>query len=64
VLLGPANLRGKPAGARLAALITGARTPVLRDAAERLARLLRDGGASPVILAELVAAPGFIERVA
>ncbi|HYB75248.1 MAG TPA: selenium cofactor biosynthesis protein YqeC [Candidatus Sulfotelmatobacter sp.] len=63
VLLGPANLRGKPAGARLAGLITKARTPALRDAAERLARLLGDGGASPVVVAELVAAPGFIEPV-
>jgi probable selenium-dependent hydroxylase accessory protein YqeC len=64
VLLGPANLRGKPAGARLAGLITGARTPALRAAAERLARLLRDGGAAPVVLAELVGAPGLVERVA
>jgi probable selenium-dependent hydroxylase accessory protein YqeC len=63
VLLGPANLRGKPAGARLAGLITKARTPALHDAAERLARLLGDGGVSPVVLAELVAEPGFIEPV-
>jgi probable selenium-dependent hydroxylase accessory protein YqeC len=63
VLLGPANLRGKPAGARLAGLITKAHSPALHAAAERLARLLRDAGASPVVLAELVAAPGFIEPV-
>ena len=60
VLLGPPNLRGKPPGARLAALITQVRTPAVRDAAQRLARLLFEGGASPVVLAELAADPPFI----
>ncbi len=64
VLLGPANLRGKPRGARLAALITKARTPALCEAAGRLAALLRAGGASPVVLAELAADPPFVALAA
>jgi len=64
VLLGPANLRGKPRGARLAALITKARTPALCEAAGRLAALLRARGASPVVLAELAADPPFVALAA
>jgi probable selenium-dependent hydroxylase accessory protein YqeC len=63
VLLGRANLRGRPAGARLAALITQVRTPAARAAAGGLAHHLRSGGASPVVLAELVAEPAFIAVV-
>ncbi len=63
ILLGPANLRGKPAGARLAALITRARAPVERDTVHRLAYLLVAGGASPVLIAELVADPVSISVV-
>lgn len=64
ILLGPANLRGKPAAARLAALIARARRPAEREAVNRLAALLRQGGAAPVVIAELVADPGFVEVVA
>ncbi len=64
ILLGPGNLRGKPAGARLAALIARARTPVAGESVHRLARLLLAGGASPVVIAELVADPGFVTVVA
>lgn len=60
VLMGPANLGGRPLPARLAALITRARTPALREAARRLASLLRQGGASPVVIAELGTEPPFI----
>ena len=60
VLLGRENLRGRPPGARLAALITKAIAPPARSGAERLARLLKGGGASPVILAELAADPPVI----
>ncbi len=61
IIFGKANLRGKPAGARLAALITQVTTSARREAAVELAHLLHTGGASPVVLAELVAEPRFIE---
>ncbi len=64
IILGPANLGGKPARARLAALITRARTPALREAARHLAELLRAGGAAPVVIAELVAEPNFVTVMA
>ena len=57
ILLGPANLRGRPPGARLAALIARARAPVARDTVYHLACLLLAGGALPVVIAELVADP-------
>jgi hypothetical protein len=63
VMLGEANLRGKPAGARLAALITKAGTASRRTLALELAQRLRAGGVSPVVLAELVAEPGWVEPV-
>ncbi len=63
ILLGPANLGGKPAGARLAALIARAGTPVVRESVHRLASLLLAGGASPVVVAELVADPQFVAVV-
>ena len=64
VLLGKVNLRDRPPAARLAALITNARAPAMREAVQGLAQFLRTGGASPVVLAELIAEPGFIELVA
>ena len=57
IILGPANLSGRPPAARLAALITRARTSAECEAARRLARLLREGGAAPVVIAELVVEP-------
>lgn len=60
VLLGEANLWGATPGARLAALITKVRTPALREAAGRVAGLLRARGASPVVLAELATDPPFV----
>ena len=60
VLLGRANLRGKPPGARLAGLITKVRGTAARAETQRLARLLLEGGASSVVMAELAADPPFI----
>lgn len=61
IIFGQGNLRGRPAGARLAALITQVTTAARREAAVELAHLLHAGGACPVVLAELVAEPRFIE---
>ncbi len=64
VLLGRENLRGRPSGARLAALISKAWSPGKAEPARRLARLLQGGGAAPVVLAELAADPPFVALAA